>query len=71
MWSVGWIPKAFNLTCGCGLMNGFQRIYLTAAVVPQFWREVVEDTEVRELIWDKSSTAQGKSSSKMLIFFFF
>lgn len=32
---------------------------LTAAVV-QFWKEVVEDTEVRELIWDKSNAAQGK-----------
>lgn len=33
---------------------------LTAAVLLQFWKEVVEDTEVRELIWDKSSAAQGK-----------
>uniref|UniRef100_A0A671W0N1 AT-rich interactive domain 2 n=1 Tax=Sparus aurata TaxID=8175 RepID=A0A671W0N1_SPAAU len=26
----------------------------------RFWKEVVEDTEVRELIWDKSGPAQGK-----------
>lgn len=32
---------------------------LTAALA-QFWKEVVEDTEVRELIWDKSNAAQGK-----------
>lgn len=31
-----------------------------ATVLLQFWKEVVEDTEVRELIWDKSSGAQGK-----------
>uniref|UniRef100_A0A3Q3WEY4 Uncharacterized protein n=1 Tax=Mola mola TaxID=94237 RepID=A0A3Q3WEY4_MOLML len=28
----------------------------------RFWKEVVEDTEVRELIWDKSSTAQDGTS---------
>uniref|UniRef100_A0A8C8A0Z5 AT-rich interactive domain 2 n=1 Tax=Oryzias sinensis TaxID=183150 RepID=A0A8C8A0Z5_9TELE len=26
----------------------------------RFWREVVEDTEVRELIWDKSGLTQGE-----------
>lgn len=30
------------------------------AVFVQFWKEVVEDAEVRELIWDKSNAAQGK-----------
>lgn len=30
------------------------------ALFVQFWKEVVEDTEVRELIWDKSNAAQGK-----------
>ncbi|XP_068611397.1 AT-rich interactive domain-containing protein 2 [Brachionichthys hirsutus] len=29
----------------------------------RFWREVVEDVEVRELIWDKSSPAQGVALS--------
>ncbi|XP_058480698.1 AT-rich interactive domain-containing protein 2 [Solea solea] len=28
----------------------------------KFWREVVEDTEVRELIWDKNSPAQDGTS---------
>ncbi|XP_054656691.1 AT-rich interactive domain-containing protein 2 [Dunckerocampus dactyliophorus] len=28
----------------------------------RFWKEVVEDAEVRELIWDKSSTAQDGTS---------
>uniref|UniRef100_A0AAQ5XHK9 AT rich interactive domain 2 (ARID, RFX-like) n=1 Tax=Amphiprion ocellaris TaxID=80972 RepID=A0AAQ5XHK9_AMPOC len=28
----------------------------------RFWKEVVEDTEVRELIWDKSSPAQDGTS---------
>ncbi|XP_019121163.2 AT-rich interactive domain-containing protein 2 isoform X2 [Larimichthys crocea] len=28
----------------------------------RFWKEVVEDTEVRELIWDKSSAAQDGTS---------
>uniref|UniRef100_A0A8D3AP09 AT-rich interactive domain 2 n=1 Tax=Scophthalmus maximus TaxID=52904 RepID=A0A8D3AP09_SCOMX len=29
----------------------------------RFWKEVVEDTEVRELIWDKGSSAQDGTSS--------
>lgn len=33
---------------------------LTPSVLSQFWKEVVEDAEVRELIWDKNSSAQGK-----------
>lgn len=32
---------------------------LTSSVLLQFWKEVVEDAEVRELIWDKGSPAQG------------
>uniref|UniRef100_A0A4W6G0C5 AT-rich interactive domain 2 n=1 Tax=Lates calcarifer TaxID=8187 RepID=A0A4W6G0C5_LATCA len=35
---------------------------LTASVLLQFWKEVVEDAEVRELIWDKSSPAQDGTS---------
>lgn len=38
----------------------FTNALLTAVVPLQFWKEVVEDTEVRELIWDKSGPAQGK-----------
>ncbi|TNN55996.1 AT-rich interactive domain-containing protein 2 [Liparis tanakae] len=30
----------------------------------RFWKEVVEDVEVRELIWDKNSAAQDGSSSE-------
>ncbi|KAM7366901.1 hypothetical protein PAMP_014837 [Pampus punctatissimus] len=30
----------------------------------RFWKEVVEDAEVRELIWDKSNTAQDGTSSE-------
>lgn len=33
---------------------------LTSSASLQFWREVVEDTEVRELIWDKSGLTQGE-----------
>ena len=39
---------------------------LTAAVLLQFWKEVVEDAEVRELIWDKNSPAQGKQRRKAI-----
>ncbi|KAM6895795.1 AT-rich interactive domain-containing protein 2 [Xenentodon cancila] len=31
----------------------------------RFWREVVEDTEVRELIWDKSGPAQDGTSCEV------
>lgn len=29
-------------------------------MILQFWKDVVEDSEVRDLIWDKTSLTQGK-----------
>lgn len=45
-------PEVFSSASGAVL-------YPLTAALAQFWKEVVEDTEVRELIWDKSNAAQG------------
>lgn len=41
-------------------------LYTLTAALAQFWKEVVEDSEVRELIWDKSNAAQGNGIQEKL-----